>query len=89
MISEISDVGSTASPYCCEISRTRSSAARSSRMKPSLDGSIPSTMFSATVITGMSMKCWWTIPIPAPIASLAEWNVTDLPWRRISPESGL
>ena len=29
-----------------------------------------STMFSATVITGMSMKCWCTIPIPASIASL-------------------
>ena len=36
-------------------------------------------MFSATVITGISMKCWCTIPIPAPIASFAEWNVTGLP----------
>ena len=35
-------------------------------------GSTPSTMFSATVITGISMKCWCTIPIPAPIASRAE-----------------
>ena len=25
----------------------------------------PSTMFSATVITGMSMKCWCTMPMPA------------------------
>ena len=52
-------------------------------------GSIPSTMFSATVITGMSMKCWCTIPIPASIASLAEANVTCLPLSRISPASGL
>ena len=29
-------------------------------------------MFSATVITGISMKCWCTIPIPASIASLGE-----------------
>ena len=32
---------------------------------PSRVGSMPSTMFSATVITGISMKCWCTIPIPA------------------------
>ena len=30
-----------------------------------------STMFSATVITGMSMKCWCTMPMPALIASFA------------------
>ena len=36
-------------------------------------------MFSATVITGMSMKCWCTIPIPASIASFADANVTGLP----------
>jgi hypothetical protein len=33
-------------------------------------------MFSATVITGMSMKCWCTIPIPASIASRADENET-------------
>ena len=32
-------------------------------------GSLPSTMFSTTVNTGMSWKCWCTIPIPAAIAS--------------------
>ena len=57
-------------------------------MNPRCDGSIPSTMFSATVITGMSMKCWWTIPIPAPIASFADANTTGLPPSRISPASG-
>ena len=31
----------------------------------------PSTMFSATVMTGISMKCWCTMPMPAPIASAA------------------
>ena len=33
-------------------------------------GSFARTMFSATVITGISMKCWCTIPIPASIAAL-------------------
>jgi hypothetical protein len=45
-------------------------------------------MFSATVITGMSMKCWCTIPIPLSIASLADANDVFFPFRRISPESG-
>ena len=31
-------------------------------------GSSPSTMFSVTVITGTSMKCWWTMPMPRSIA---------------------
>ena len=35
-----------------------------SRGRRPLVGSVASTMFSATVITGMSMKCWCTIPIP-------------------------
>ena len=36
-------------------------------------------MFSATVITGISMKCWCTMPIPCSIASSASANVTGLP----------
>ena len=35
-----------------------------SSMTPAYVGSCARTMFSATVITGMSMKCWCTIPIP-------------------------
>jgi hypothetical protein len=46
-------------------------------------------MFSATVITGMSMKCWCTIPIPARMASRADENATRRPLSRISPPSGL
>ncbi len=45
-------------------------------------------MFSATVITGMSMKCWCTIPIPAWIASRAEENEIGFPFSLISPPSG-
>ena len=44
-------------------------------------------MFSATVITGISMKCWCTIPIPASIASFEERNETRLPLSQISPSS--
>ena len=55
---------------------------------PAWVGSAPSTMFSATVITGISMKCWCTIPTPASIAALGEPSCTGLPAMRISPSSG-
>ena len=45
-------------------------------------------MFSATVITGISMKCWCTIPIPSAIASCGERIAIGLPLTRISPSSG-
>ena len=55
------------------------SAASRSRSTFARVGSTPSTMFSATVITGISMKCWWTMPIPRSIASRGELIVTGLP----------
>ena len=36
-------------------------------------------MFSATVITGMSMKCWCTMPMPAAIAACGESIEIGLP----------
>ena len=81
--------GSIENPKVCAISLTRASAVFSSSRRCSLVGSTPSTMFSATVITGISMKCWCTIPIPAEIASFAEWNEAGRPLTRISPSSGL
>ena len=48
----------------------------------------PSTTFSATVITGISMKCWCTMPIPASIAFRGELILTGFPSIRISPASG-
>jgi hypothetical protein len=51
--------------------------------------SSPSRMFSATVRTGTSMKCWWTMLIPRAIASDGPLIVTGLPSSRISPSSGL
>ena len=88
-MSSTSAPGSTAKLNVFAMSATRCSAAASSSRTPSLTGSVPRTTFSATVITGMSMKCWCTIPIPASIASLAEPKVTGFPFRRISPASGL
>ena len=45
-------------------------------------------MFSATVMTGTSMKCWWTIPIPRSIACRGESIDTGCPSSRSSPSSG-
>ena len=64
--------------------RRRSRAAR-----PPCRGSMASTMFSATVITGISMKCWCTIPIPCSIAAFVEPRSIGLPFSRISPSSGV
>ena len=71
-----------------ESSRTREAASRSSRKTPLCRGSVASTMFSATVITGISMKCWCTIPIPCSIAARGESIVICSPLTRISPASG-
>jgi hypothetical protein len=46
-------------------------------------------MFSVTVMTGMSMKCWCTIPIPSSIACFGEEIDTGLPFKRIWPESAV
>ena len=80
--------GSTARPKRSESSRTREAAAFSSRKTPLCLGSVARTMFSATVITGISMKCWCTIPIPCSIAARGESIVICLPLTRISPASG-
>ena len=48
----------------------------------------PSMTFSATVNTGTSMKCWWTIPIPAAMASPGVLNVTGSSSSTISPSDG-
>ena len=45
----------------------RRPSARSSR--PPRVGSLPRTMFSRTVKLSASMKCWWTMPMPASMAS--------------------
>ena len=79
--------GSTASPYRSEISCTLRSASFMSSSTPLCVGSSARTMFSATVITGMSMKCWCTIPTPAAIEAAGEPSRTGFPLIRISPSS--
>ncbi len=35
------------------------------------------------------MKCWWTMPTPASMASRGEWKTTCSPWMAIVPLSGV
>jgi len=46
-------------------------------------------MFSATVSTGTSMKCWWTMLMPRSMASDGPLIETTWPSSRISPSSGV
>ena len=83
-------VGSTASPNRSEMSRTRAGPRRGRASTPASLGSMASTMFSATVMTGMSMKCWWTMPMPE--RDRVARRRRSRPARRrtrISPSSGL
>ncbi len=80
--------GGTWKPKRSEISSTRARAASRSRepAKPVL--SLPSMTFSATLKTGTSMKCWWTMPMPAAMASPGPAKCCTSPSSRISPSSG-
>jgi len=60
-------------------------AAARSRWSKRPVGSTPRTTFSATVNTGTSMKCWWTMPIPSRMAFEGESISTMLPSTTISP----
>src|SRR5450631_1199158 len=83
--------GGTARPYRAETSCTSRRAALRSRTPngPGRVSSCPSMTFSATVNTGTSMKCWWTMPMPAAMASPGPAKVTGTSSTRISPASGL
>lgn len=50
--------------------------------------SVPRTMFSATVKTSTWRKFWWTMPMPAAIASFGEEMSTALPSTSTVPASG-
>ncbi len=79
--------GSTWKPKRAEISRTRSRAASRSRDPAKPVSSLPSITFSATVKTGTSMKCWWTMPMPAAMASPGPVKDWTSPSRTIWPSS--
>ena len=78
--------GSTARPYVSRQLAHRAAGARSSRGTAHLVSSWPSMTFSATVKTGTSMKCWWTMPMPGVhrIAGLVE-RAPSCPSMRILP----
>src|SRR6266511_427689 len=77
--------GSTTRPKRCESSRTSRLAVARSSIPARRVGSIPRTAFSATVNTGTSMKCWWTMPMPAAIASAGLFKRTGWSSMWISP----
>ena len=52
--------------------RARAARRRPGRAARPCAARTPSTTFSATVMTGISMKCWCTMPIRSPIASRGE-----------------
>lgn len=85
--SSTSASGSTSKPNRSLISRTFARAACRSSTPAPLVCSCPSMTFSATVKTGMSMKCWCTMPMPARIASPGPANCCTWPSSRISPSS--
>ena len=80
--------GSTWKPYSSEISRILRRVASRSRRPAARVCSSPRATFSATVNTGISMKCWCTMPMPASMASPGPLNRTGVPSTRISPAVG-
>jgi len=62
--------------------------ASSNASMPACAGSEPRTTFSRTVRLSASMKCWWTMPIPAAIASFGERKWTSRPSIAMVPRSG-
>ena len=80
--------GSRSKPKRAETSSTVRRARSRSMMPAGPVGSKPSAMDSATVKTGISMKCWCTMPMPAATASSGPLKVTGSPSMRICPSSG-
>ncbi len=80
--------GSTSSSYSCS-SRRSSARAFASDGRSNGPLSAPSTMFSSTVNGSTSMKCWWTMPIPARIAARLSGIRVASPLIRISPASAV
>ena len=86
--SSISASGSTLRLCLAESSLTMVRALSRSRIPPRTV-SWPSIMFSATVMTGTSWKCWWTMPMPRRIASLGSLIRLESPLMVIVPASGV
>ena len=67
----------------------RAGAVEMSSTPPPRVGSWPSIMFSATVMTGTSWKCWCTMPMPRRMASRGSLIGVVSPLTLTVPESGV
>ena len=78
--------GSTSSEWSRS---SRFSSARTLAMPENSSGdcSAPSMTFSTTVKFSTSMKCWWTMPMPAAMAAFGSEMSTVLPPTLMVPES--
>ena len=81
-------LGSTSRLNFLEYSSVISTAFFWSMKRPDFLGTMPRTMFSATVRLGTSMKCWCTMPMPLAMAAVGEERLTFSPLTQISPEVG-
>src|SRR3954453_3051607 len=59
-----------------------------SENRPKRFGCRPRNRLSATVIDGTSVKCWWTMPIPARLAAIGSGISIPAPVSRIVPALG-
>ena len=80
--------GSMEKPYSWITARTEAWAFSRSRNSPRRTGSTPSTTFSAMVKSGMSRKCWCTMPMPRRPASRGLPICTGRPSSSMTPRSG-
>ncbi len=81
--------GSIWKPKRAATSFTWERALSRSRAPMPVVSSCPSMTFSATVKTGMSMKCWCTMPMPAAIASPGPEKCCTSPSMTMSPSSAV
>ena len=86
-MSSILALRSTSNPYCFE-SCSNLFLAYLNFINPHFVGSTPKIIFSKTVKTSTSLKCWWTIPIPNSLATLGSLIKTSLPLTLILPLVG-
>ena len=77
--------GSISTPSWAASSASRRRAAARSRRTPRLS---PSIRFSSTLSAGISVECWWTVPIPSSSARRGEEIAVSAPSIRIVPASG-
>ena len=61
---------------------------RASSSRAGIAASMPSAIFSSTVIASNSEKCWNTMPMPSIRAAFGFGTTIGVPFQTISPASG-